>query len=630
MLLLTLSAGAMLYGQREMNAEVHAELVALTASELVVHRSLDGLLLRHTRVTRRVREALTLKSSFERDSILAWAADGYARAMDAGHGEVSLSLQEAQIPKISEQMKLDFERLALQGDRLQVLVGDVALALERLVSTPAPDSALNWGEATAAFNRSDHACVAALLTAKATLTRAIARERSGLSSKHPRFMEPWAWLIVVFPILIFWGLSPILQIAKIARAGVSAGPPVTRDAELLTTLLGNLRMEAKRLEAQSTELSAELAKANVSSRRHERDSALQKIYIDNLVDNLRSGVVVTDPMGKILSFNRIARALFLLEDTTPNANIDATSLYVALQRSTTDASKILATTLETQELSRFEGLSVTGAHGERLLDLRVIPHVDESGVPRGLLWVADDITESVKMKNELIKAEHMATVGRISAQVAHEIRNPLSAIGLNAELLDEEFADGLQGETQAEARQLLGAIGGEVERLNEITEGYLELARMPSPKIQSCELNAIVTDLLAMSRLEFKQNAIVVQMRLAPLSPVAKADPAQVRQCLLNVVRNSMEAMPEGGTLQIETFVRARQCIIRVEDNGPGIPEDLRHRVCEAFYSTKPTGTGLGLFLTQQILCDHGGSLEIAKADGSGAQVTLTLPELGA
>ena len=222
----------------------------------------------------------------------------------------------------------------------------------------------------------------------------------------------------------------------------------------------------------------------------------------------------------------------------------------------------------------------------------------------------------------------MAAVGRISAQVAHEIRNPLSAIGLNAELLDEEFMLGLEGKAQTEARQLLSAIAREIERLNEITEGYLQLARMPRPRIQSCDLNTLVTDFIAMSRPEFKNNQIEIELRLATESPLTQSDPGQIRQALLNVVRNSMEAMPEGGTIRVETLLSSTACRIVVEDNGPGIPDTELHRVFEPFYSTKSAGTGLGLSLTQQILADHGGHIDVESNTPRGARVSLSLPRL--
>ena len=346
------------------------------------------------------------------------------------------------------------------------------------------------------------------------------------------------------------------------------------------------------------------------------------------MDNLRSSITVTDPAGTITSFNLRARHLLGLSEDSRGKNISNTSLYTSLQKSTANAAKTLATILENGQLAHFEGITVQGTQHEFLLDLRVVPYLDESGSPRGLLWVADDITESVQMKNQLIATEHMATVGRISAQVAHEIRNPLSAIGLNAELLDEEFMLGLKGESQTEARQLLSAIAKEIERLNEITEGYLQLARMPRPRIQTCDLNTLVTDFVAMSRPEFKNNQIDIQLSLAPESPLTHSDPGQVRQALLNVVKNSMEAMPEGGVIAVETALSPTTCSIVIADNGPGIPEDEIHRVFEPFYSTKTAGTGLGLSLTQQILADHGGTIDVAANNPQGTRVSLLLPRL--
>jgi signal transduction histidine kinase len=623
-----LVAGSMVTGQYQVQQSVNNNLNTLNSSNLEIQRSLDQLLLRHSRITRRVREALSLESPFERDSVLAWAVDGYARAMEAGNADVSMALQSAQSQSDSQQLTLDLDRFALQLDRLQGLADKVETTLGELVPTQQTESPRSWPEATASFHRSDNGWTAALNTAKATLTLAMAREQTRVGNQTLLKFPKWGWLALFMPLLLVWAILPIRRLEKLAKTGQPSQIPLTETETRLGQFLVALRQETGRLESQNTELSAELARLTVTSRRQERDAALLRIYTDNLVDNLRSGIVVTDPAGTVTSYNLTARKLLEFEESAQGTKIHDTALYAALEKSTTSAAQTLATILESGKFARFEGITLVSGEREALLDLRVVPYLDESGSPRGLLWVADDITESVQMKNQLIATEHMATVGRISAQVAHEIRNPLSSIGLNAELLDEEFSLGLEDPARTEARQLLSAIANEIERLNEITEGYLQLARMPSPKIQECDLNTLVTDFIAMSRPEFKINQVQVELSLSASPPLTRADPGQVRQALLNVVRNSMEAMSDGGTIYVHTELRGPTCEIHILDDGPGIPADLRHRIFEPFYSTKQAGTGLGLSLTQQILADHGGTITVAANEPRGTQVTLSLPNL--
>jgi len=548
--------------------------------------------------------------------------------MEAGQADVSNALQRAQSKSVSQQLTLDLDRISLQLDRLQNLGGDLAASLKNLVPGLPSETAADWPAATAAFHRADNSWSTAHQTSKATLTRSVAREHSRLSTSSSPKMPRWSWLVALLPIVLIWGVRPIRRLERLATTGTSSPLTLTNVEASLGQTLERLRNEVARLQAQNEEFSADLSRLTVTSRRQERDAALFRIYTDNLVDNLRSGIVVTDPGGTITSYNLTARLLLELGDSTQGTAIAETCLYEALQESSTNASRTLTTILESRQPARFEGITILRDGKECLLDLRIVPYLDESGSPRGLLWVADDITESVQMKNQLIATEHMATVGRISAQVAHEIRNPLSAIGLNAELLDDEFSEGLKDPARTEARQLLSAIANEIERLNEITEGYLQLARMPRPKIQSCDLNALVTDFLAMSRPEFKNNNIQIEIRLSPESTITSADPGQVRQALLNVVKNSMEAMSNGGSIRVETSLTEAQCNIHIVDDGPGIPEEQLHRVFEPFYSTKTAGTGLGLSLTQQILTDHGGKITVEANRPSGTHVCLALPRL--
>ena len=162
----------------------------------------------------------------------------------------------------------------------------------------------------------------------------------------------------------------------------------------------------------------------------------------------------------------------------------------------------LSHALTTKEALRFLGIDYESSAAELVLDITIAPYLDESGAARGLLWIADDVTEAVRVKGKLLLAERLATVGRLSAQVAHEVRNPLSAIGLNAELLEDDFAAGLPEPKRTEAVQLLRAIGSEVERLTQVTEGYLQLARLPHPNASDTDVNVVVSDLATMLREE--------------------------------------------------------------------------------------------------------------------------------
>lgn len=226
---------------------------------------------------------------------------------------------------------------------------------------------------------------------------------------------------------------------------------------------------------------------------------------------------------------------------------------------------------------------------------------------------------------ELLRSERLAVVGRLAAQITHEIRNPLSSISLNAELLADELEDDTP-EGRAEARALLTSMGREVDRLAEITEDYLRFARLPKPRLAPLDLNDAVEELADFVRPEFVTAQVRLERQLDDNDPWVLADASQLRQVLVNLLRNARESAGAGGSVVLRTRVEAGRASVFVEDDGPGIPEPDRHRVLEPFFTTKDRGTGLGLALVQQIVHEHAGDLELDASPLGGALVKVTLP----
>lgn len=228
----------------------------------------------------------------------------------------------------------------------------------------------------------------------------------------------------------------------------------------------------------------------------------------------------------------------------------------------------------------------------------------------------------------LLRAEQLAAVGRISAQITHEIRNPLSSIGLNVELLEEafsraQFKSDVEGR---EARDILASVNREVDRLGEITENYLRMARLPQPSLEREDVGEVLVNVLDFSREELERARVEVERRIDPATPPALADEHQLRQVFLNIVRNSREAMHGGGKLTVETRSQDGSVEVVFSDTGKGIPPDLRDRIFEPFFSTKDGGTGLGLAVSRQILQAHGGSIACQSNPGGGTTFVIRLP----
>jgi two-component system, NtrC family, sensor kinase len=233
-------------------------------------------------------------------------------------------------------------------------------------------------------------------------------------------------------------------------------------------------------------------------------------------------------------------------------------------------------------------------------------------------------------ERELVRSERLAAVGKMAAMITHEVRNPLSSIALNTELLGDEL-DGLDPERTAEARALCRAITYEVDRLTAITEEYLAFARLPKPRLQAEPVNPVVAALATFVREDLAARDVRIETELAPDLPRALFDEAQLRQSLLNLVRNAAEALGgRAGRIRLTTRPGAPGRVeVEVADDGPGIDEQARARLFDPFFSTKERGTGLGLALTHQIVLDHGGAIRVASEAGAGATFTVELRVAG-
>jgi two-component system, NtrC family, sensor kinase len=227
-----------------------------------------------------------------------------------------------------------------------------------------------------------------------------------------------------------------------------------------------------------------------------------------------------------------------------------------------------------------------------------------------------------KANRDRLQSERLAVVGRMAAHVTHEIRNPLSSIGLNLELLEEEMGE---AHTSTETRQLVQAIKREVDHLSALSEEYLSLARPINPRFEPERLSDIVSDITTFVAPELARAGVELELALGEGTEVM-ADETQVRQAVTNLIRNAREAMPKGGKMRIGLEQVAGKVRLSVEDTGAGIPEEIRQNIFDPFFTTKNRGTGLGLAVTRQIVEAHHGSISCEAAAVQGTRFIIELP----
>lgn len=269
-------------------------------------------------------------------------------------------------------------------------------------------------------------------------------------------------------------------------------------------------------------------------------------------------------------------------------------------------------------LPRLQERVAAVARGE--LDARLQHHADdEIGVVAAEF---ERMVDALGQRDEkLRRTERLAAFGKLAAHVTHEVRNPLNSIRLNVEMLEEDLQ-----EAAPESKSLIGSITREVERLTSITEQYLRLVRLPEPALERGSLGLLARELSAFVRPEMERADTDLQLDIEEDLPDVAMDEGQLRQALLNLLRNAREAMPAGGHVVMRVRTLGDYATLAVVDDGPGVPEEIRERLFEPFFSTKPQGTGLGLAMVRKIIEAQDGRVKIESIPGRGTTVRLDLP----
>lgn len=238
-----------------------------------------------------------------------------------------------------------------------------------------------------------------------------------------------------------------------------------------------------------------------------------------------------------------------------------------------------------------------------------------------------------KIKNqakELVKADRFSTIGKMSTQIAHEIRNPLNAMGLKLELMEELLDEGESESLMEELKGAIQAIGKEIDRLREITDYYLKFAKFPRVEKEWVDLSVVLHDIITFYSEEARRKGIDVEMQLEKPMRV-HVDPNLLRHAVANLLRNAIEALhgqeKGAGRISVRSWRDGASIRVQIKDNGPGIPAEVLGHVFEPFFSTKKTGTGLGLTLVQQVLQEHAGEVRVTSEAGEGTTFVLSIPD---
>lgn len=330
----------------------------------------------------------------------------------------------------------------------------------------------------------------------------------------------------------------------------------------------------------------------------------------NVLNSIESILIVTDLEGKITQANPVA-VRFLGVSSGVAEGLDEETMGQIIGTSLSSWPKLQLFLKHFPQAERIEPAALDGrSYGGRILPLR-----GEDGSERGFILVLDDLTEELDLQERLRTAENLAAVGRMSAQVAHEVRNPLHSIGLEAEVAVEMAAR--SGDPAL--KQSLQSILGSVDRLEKITENYLKLSRLSAGNKEAFDLGETLESVLATYAPACEAQGVEVDWRREPNSHLkVYGDRDLLEQVMGNLFRNALQALEElSGPKRIEWRLgstEAGSVFATIQDNGPGIPEEIEHRLFTPFLTTRAQGTGLGLSFVKKVLEEHGGSIRYLPA----------------
>jgi PAS domain S-box-containing protein len=275
-----------------------------------------------------------------------------------------------------------------------------------------------------------------------------------------------------------------------------------------------------------------------------------------------------------------------------------------------------------------QDLAYVGDGSGRTIRVSTADLAGDEGDQAGVILLAKDVTDWLALERRVRSADKLAALHTLSAGVAHELRNPLSAVDLNLQLLEEELRE--CGAAGPKAVEYLRVLNAESRRLSAILDNFMRFARPGAVQSRAVDVGAVVGHILSLLQYEAEEKGIRLEADLAPGLPAAQGDEAQIGQVLLNVIVNAFQALPHGGLCRVEGRARrggARHWLeLVVRDTGTGIPAEALPRLFEPFYTTKAGGSGLGLAIAYRIVEDHGGTIEVASEPGSGTSVTVRLP----
>jgi signal transduction histidine kinase len=372
--------------------------------------------------------------------------------------------------------------------------------------------------------------------------------------------------------------------------------------------------EDARREDMAIRVSNKIEKIGQRMRNVEEVFSAFKENLDQVLGNLQDGILLFTGDGRAVLVSEAARR-FLYREDGPLLGLHAREIF--------DRSTVLGKTLREAfdagiTLVKEEVVTETWRRVEISMDFI---HDDQEQQGLGALVTLHDLESMEEIESELELSRRMAAIGRLTSGVGHEVKNPINAIVVHLELLKNKLPD-----ASGQAIRHLEIIDAEIHRLDRVVQMLVDFSRPVELQLAEQDLRSVVDDVLSLAAAEFSTHNVTLESHLPSKPLIAKVDTDLLKQAALNVILNGAQSMPEGGKLEVVLEEDGKTAVLRVTDQGYGIPEDVREKIFDLYFTTKAGGSGIGLAMTYRILQLHHGSIEVQSNVGTGTEFRLRIP----
>lgn len=335
------------------------------------------------------------------------------------------------------------------------------------------------------------------------------------------------------------------------------------------------------------------------------------------VDHLPVGIIAIDRERRIQIFNSLLAKLTGLKVE----NVLGEPFLKLLDGQSAISNKLLQTLATGREYQSLKPEAVIPVNAVTNLVANIFAIKNKSDATVGAVAVFTPERRLQELEKTIIKVEKLAILGQLATEMIHEIRNPLTSISGLMQLLQQH----LKGDPKEEYVNIMLA---ELKHLNSFITDFLLMARPGYCKPAQCSIDKLIKEVVTLVKCEASIRNLIINLEIKKDLPIINADGGQLKQVFLNITRNAFEALPVGGELFIQASSNRQQGVVRIvfKDTGTGIDKQTLANMFNPFFTTKESGTGLGMFISKKIIDNHGGQIEIQSEPENGTTVTVTLP----